>query len=333
MTTHGRPRSAPDERRAHPGSAAIRARRSAMRMRSLLIVALLAAFLAGAGSWWVGSVLVAPVPRSVGPPPPELAARPVVFESASGSALSGWAARGREGGGAVVLAHSVRSDRRAMVARAAFLRDAGYSVLLFDQQAHGESAGAMITFGHLESRDARAAVSTARALWPGERVGYLGVSQGGAAALLGAEPLAVDALVVESVYPSLPDAVTNRVAIRLGPLARSLAPLLSVQSRLRLGVAAGQIAPIRGIAHVRAPLLLIAGGRDRHTTIAESQRMFAAAPAPKELWVLPDAAHQDFHELEPGAYERRVLGFFARHLRAPRHDVRAPGIPGEPARE
>jgi fermentation-respiration switch protein FrsA (DUF1100 family) len=221
---------------------------------------------------------------------------------------------GREGAGAIVLAHSVRSNRREMLGRAEFLRAAGHALLLFDQQAHGESPGEHITFGLLEANDARAAVAFARARWPGERVGYLGVSQGGAAALLGPTPLAVDALVIEAVYPTLREAVANRIAIRVGPLAPLLAPLLLVQARLRLGIDADEIAPIRGIAALRAPLLLLAGGRDLHTTLAESERLFAAAPEPKEMWVLPAAKHQNFHELAGEEYEQRILDYFARHI-------------------
>jgi fermentation-respiration switch protein FrsA (DUF1100 family) len=214
-----------------------------------------------------------------------------------------------------VLAHSVRSSRLEMVGRARFLHAAGYALLLFDAQAHGESPGERITFGHLESRDAISAVAFARDRIRHEKVAYLGVSQGGAAALLASPPLAVDALILEAVYPTLRDAVRDRIAIRVGPLAPLLAPLLLGQVELRLGIAADAIAPIEGIRRVRAPLLLVAGERDRHTPLEESRALFAAAPEPKSIWVVPDAAHQDFHDFARAEYERRVLDFLARTLR------------------
>jgi alpha-beta hydrolase superfamily lysophospholipase len=64
------------------------------------------------------------------------------------------------------MAHAVRADRRSMLGRAEFLHRAGYSVLLFDAQAHGESPGDRITFGYLEALDAAAAVSFAVARDP-----------------------------------------------------------------------------------------------------------------------------------------------------------------------
>jgi uncharacterized protein len=275
----------------------------------LPLIAGAAAVLAGAGFVWaLGSALAAPALREIGAPPAGLDVVACAFPSASGS-VHGWIAGGRPGRGAVVLAHSVRSNRLEMVGRAQFLHAAGYSLLLFDAQAHGESPGEHITFGYLESRDAAAAVDFLRERIPGEKIAYLGVSQGGAAALLGPSPLPVDALILEAVYPTLRDAVRDRIAIRLGPLAHFLTPLLLLQVYPRLGVHPDAIAPIDGIRRIRAPLLLIAGEEDRHTPIDESRRLFAAAPEPKTLWVIPGAAHQNFYAFTPTEYERRVLAF------------------------
>lgn len=60
-----------------------------------------------------------------------------------------------------------------MLDRARFLSAAGFAVLLFDFQAHGESPGEHITFGYLESRDAQAAVEFLRTQAQVERIGEL----------------------------------------------------------------------------------------------------------------------------------------------------------------
>jgi len=39
-----------------------------------------------------------------------------------------------------------------------------------------------------------------------------------------------------------------------------------------------------------------------------------AAPAPKELWVIAGAAHDDFNAYAPAEYERRVIGFLEARL-------------------
>ena len=67
-----------------------------------------------------------------------------------------------------------------MLPRARFLHDAGYAVLLFDLQAHGESTGDRVTFGIKEGLDVASALGVLRQNAPGERVGVIAVSLGGA---------------------------------------------------------------------------------------------------------------------------------------------------------
>jgi pimeloyl-ACP methyl ester carboxylesterase len=90
-----------------------------------------------------------------------------------------------------------------MVDRARFLRRAGYSVLLIDFQATGETKGDHITFGWKESRDALAAIDFIHHVDPSARVAIIGSSLGGVAALLATPPLKVNALILESVYPTI----------------------------------------------------------------------------------------------------------------------------------
>jgi hypothetical protein len=43
----------------------------------------------------------------------------------------------------------------------------------------------------------------------------------------------------------------------------------------------------------------------------DTQRLFAAAREPKELWLLPNAAHVDLLEFAGDVYRRRILAFLA----------------------
>ena len=153
------------------------------RNRKLKIVTALfvaAAILGAAFVWNIGGVLVAPSNRPIGNPPPSLHAQPVEFSSASGAMIHGWLLAGQPGKGVVVLMHGIHANRLSLVARAEFLSRAGYSVLLFDFQGHGESIAKTITFGFLESRDASAAVKFVREKFPGEKIGVIGISLGAA---------------------------------------------------------------------------------------------------------------------------------------------------------
>ncbi|MHC4513038.1 MAG: alpha/beta hydrolase [Planctomycetota bacterium] len=284
-------------------------------LRRLLVLGVLGLVLLIGASVLAGHLLTAPRPKEIGPPSANLAAEPVAFESGSGSRIRGWLLPGRDQDKAtVVLAHGIGGDRRAMLSRARFLRAAGYTALVFDFQAHGESPGKAITFGYRESRDVRAAVAFVRARRPGRKIGVIGQSLGGAACLIGDDPIDADALIVESVYPTLQEAVQNRMEHRLGFLGRLVTPLLTWQSRFRLGFAVDACRPIRGMRSYRGPVLIVAGAEDQSTRIEESRRMFLAAVGPKQLWVVAGAGHVDYHTAAGAEYEKRVLGFLDRYL-------------------
>ena len=289
--------------------------------RKLILISLVGILLISlVGLWVAGSVLSASANQPVGILPSDLGGTQVQFPSASGATLHGWFIPGKKGVGAIILMHGVRANRLSMLERARFLSHADYSVLLFDFQAHGESAGKHITFGHRESMDARAAVSFMQSNAPGESIGVIGVSLGGAAALLAAPPLEVEAMVLEMVYPTINEAISNRLTMRLGGWASALTPLLSWQLKPRLGVSAEALSPIDRIGRISFPKLLIAGEKDQHTTLEESQRMFEAASEPKELWIVNGAEHVDLYKVSTKEYEQRVGGFFGKYLRSPDKD-------------
>jgi alpha-beta hydrolase superfamily lysophospholipase len=276
---------------------------------------LVSALLVAAAAWWLGSQLVAPANHAVG--------RPDGFDARSvsipgtGHLIAGWWVAAGSAAPVVLLLHGARADRLAMVGRAQLLSERGFSVLLIDLQAHGETPGETITLGSKESADVVAALSWIRAQRPGCKIGVVGVSLGGASVLLAPQPLGVDAVVLETVYPRIARAAENRVRIRLGPLAPFLTPLLLWQLQPRLGISAEQLEPIRSIATLGAPVLVVAGSADQHTTLAESRELFEAAAEPKRLWIVEGARHQDFMSFDRTGYEEQVLGFLQEQLEAP----------------
>ncbi len=202
-----------------------------------------------------------------------------------------------------------------MLGRATLLLRHRFSVLLIDLQGHGETPGTAITLGAREAADVRAALDWLKRTAPGRHVGVIGCSLGGAAVLIGPQPAGFDAVVLEAVYPRVGRAIENRIRIRLGSLAPVLAPLLTVQLYPRLHVSPHDLEPIRSIGRLGAPVLVVAGSRDRHTTLAESEELFGAAAEPKGLWVVEGASHEDFLAYDPAGYATHVVGFLQEHLR------------------
>ena len=280
-----------------------------------LLVGLSVTVLVGvAGSLVVGELLIRPAAHPVGPPPLGLAARTVTIPVAGHRRVHGWLVPGRPELGSVLLLHGVRSDRRSMVSRARFLGARGYTVLLIDLQAHGETPGRHITYGRLESEDVRAAAGYLRSHRPGRPVAVVGVSLGAAAAVLAEPALDVQAVVLESMYATFDSAVDNRMRHFLGPAGPLLSGLLVVQLPLRLGISSDELRPIDLIGRLRAPVLICAGDQDPSVPPAETRALYDAAARPKQLWMVPGAAHVDLYAFGPAEYLARVGRFLDRYL-------------------
>lgn len=281
--------------------------------KGVLIAITLLLIVCGGALFGAGHMLSAPVHHRVGAPPAELFATPIALLNQQGY-VAGWVARG-DGRGAVLLLHGVRADRRAMLGRALFLNRLGYTVVLVDLPSHGESWGERITFGAHEAAGVRLVLAWMAKNLPGERIGVIGSSLGAASLVLSEPGTKIDALVIEAMYPTIEDAVGNRLAIHLGAPGRWLTPLLTAQIPLRTGVPVAALRPVDAMARLTCPVLVVGGTQDRHTTVNDTQRVFAAAPEPKQLWLVEGAEHIDLHAYNPESYEKRIGAFLAAALR------------------
>jgi len=289
-----------------------------MSLRRIAKAALILAAIVLAGAWIAGTLLSWPHSSAVpAPAPPGRVVRLVASDGVP-VAASYWPGA-RPDGPAVLLLHGINNSRDRMRAQALWLNRLGYAVLAIDFRGHGESGAAARSFGLNEARDAAAALAFLRRGAPARKVGLIGISLGGAAALLGDDgPLPVQAMVLHAVYPDLRTAIVNRIARVAGrPLAYLGEPLLSFQSWPRLGVAPSRLAPIEGLRRFRGPVLIVAGTADRDTTLADSRAMYAAPPGPKGLLLIPGADHVATSIVWTEAYRRRVRAFFAGSLGEP----------------
>ncbi|WP_050027318.1 alpha/beta fold hydrolase [Verrucomicrobium sp. BvORR034] len=266
---------------------------------------------------WIGRDLAAPAPAKIGPPPASYPAKNVTIPGEGNASVAGWMLRAPDttaARGSVLLMHGIRSDRQSMVGRARFLSKLGYHTLCIDLQAHGESAGDHITMGHLESRNAAAAVAWLQQEFPSTPVAVIGSSLGGVAALLARYEHPPQAIVVEAVFADVPTAVANRLEMRFGTWARPLHPLLTLQAEWLLGLNLEELNPVAAAQRVPCPLLVIHGARDQHAKIGEGRAIYDRAPGPKEFWEIPGAAHVNLHRFATSEYESRVASFLSASL-------------------
>jgi uncharacterized protein len=249
------------------------------------IVALVVAavLLAPLGLLWAFQrrLLYLPGPPTVPPAATVLpGAEEVTFPTPDGLHLGGWflpAQRAGPGvGPAVLVCNGNGGNRSLRVSLAVALQRLGLSVLLFDYRGYGGNPGHPSEAGL--AADARGALDhlVGRPEVDPDRVVYFGESLGAAVALRLATERPPAALVLRSPFASLAE---------VGQLHYPLVPVsLLLRDRFEAAAAA---------ARLTAPLLVVAGGRDRIVPAAHSRRLFAAAPEPKRLVVLPGVDHND----------------------------------------
>ncbi len=177
----------------------------------------------------------------------------------------------------MLLLHGNGASRAQVAENAGWLARQGYAVMAIDFRGHGQSTLVPHSFGLFESRDAAVALDWLRHQQQGARIAAIGISLGGAAALLGDQgPLPADALILQAVYPDIRRAIRNRIAASLGTVPSWLVePALSFQALPRYGVWPGRIAPLTALRAYHGPVFVIGGGADRFTPPSETREMFA----------------------------------------------------------
>jgi len=221
-----------------------------------------------------------------------------------------------KGAPVILLLHGNGASRNQFRSHVAWLNEAGFHAMALDFRGHGESAEEAKSFGWNEALDAAAAVEWIKANYPQSKVGVIGVSLGGAAALTGENgPLKADAMIMQAVFPDFDRAVRNRVRLVGGEaLSTVLTPLLTVQSYPLFGIAHDQISPVRSAAEFTGPVLVISSTADQFIPVSEAEELGAAFPGRQWLWLINGLGHGGISGLDDAAYRERVLTFFREEL-------------------
>lgn len=247
---------------------------------------------------------------------PSLVAEDVTVDSRTGATLSGRFFPGRTQA-AIVLVHGYGGNQDEMLPVADALHQAGFSVFTYDQRGCGGSSGD-VTFGGREQDDLASVVDylASRPDVDGERLGAFGFSMGGSTALMAAaQDPRIKAVAADSAWsdvrrwlrPSVA-AVVTRPRDRFNALSLKLA-------EMRTGVDLDDLRPVDVVDRLSPrPLLLIHGTADDVVVPSESELNYAAANEPKELVLVPDAAHGDTIAPGDASMHAKVRGFFERAL-------------------
>ena len=218
----------------------------------------------------------------------------VTYPTEDGLTLGGWFVRREDPGpGPTVLFLPGNAGNRSYRAPlAAAMARGGISVLLVDYRGYGGNPGHPSEEGL--ARDARAALRylRGRADVDPDRIIYFGESLGTGAAVRLASEDPPAALILRSPFASLTD------------VARLHYPFLPIRWLLKDRYAAAD-----RIAGVSAPVLVLAGERDRIIPLEQSRKLFEAASEPKRLFVMAGTDHNDRDFLDGGPMLAEIASF------------------------
>lgn len=236
----------------------------------------------------------------------------VTLTTRDGLNIEGWYIPGTQPH-AIILVHGIHANRRTVLPEARILAEAGYHLLMIDLRGHGLSDGDKNSYGYWEALDVQAAVDYLVALPEVDKIGVIGTSLGGATVVRAA---AIDdrigAVVIESSYSSLPDAIDDGFDnMSLFP-KWPFAPIFVSLAEWRLGIKATQVDSARDLATFSPrPILIIHGLEDGLFPSSHAEKMFEAAQEPKELWLIEGLGHANPVSGREAEYQERITDFFA----------------------
>ncbi len=239
--------------------------------------------------------------------------------------------------GLIVFAPEFKSSRQSVARYARPLWEAGYDLFAFDFRGQGESAMAADDYqprqwaSDREVDDMDAAIAWCES-WLTEQgrpaeLGVLGISRGAGAAILAAEHRpSVRAIVGDGTFSS--DCTLEHLMRKWAKIFASVRLVYENHPPefwrfLRWCVFASarrhfkcEFPSVRKAVQrmVPRPLLLIHGARDGYIPVDQSRLLYALAPQPKYLWIVPRAKHNQSVDVAAPEYARRTVHFFDRYL-------------------
>ena len=243
---------------------------------------------------------------------------------------------GTPDGGMIIFCHEFGSDMMSAGRYARPLVEAGFTVFTFDFRGHGRS----FTPPHFEPRHwpsnhdvndilaALAYVESRRDVNDG-RIGIFGISRGASAAVIAAaiRP-SIRCLAADGVFStdSSIDELIKRWAqifarIDLARASRSESAYrffralimfyVELKCRCRFPSTRKALLKLESV-----PMLFIHGERDTYVRLEQTRALHDLKPGAKELWICPDAKHNQAVVTDPKTYGQRLTSFFSRYLSA-----------------
>ncbi len=191
-----------------------------------------------------------------------------------------------------------------------YYRSRGFSMLLADERAHGESEGTYIGFGCRDRYDAVKWIG-----WVLEKCGedvqilLHGTSMGGAAVLMCSGlslPPQVKGIISDCGFTSAKEVFSHVLRTMYHMPAF---PMIQIADRINqktAGYGLDECNAAREVRKARVPVLLIHGSADTFVPCRMCDEIYENCASPKRKLIVEGAAHAESYYKDPKAYERAL---------------------------
>ncbi len=220
----------------------------------------------------------------------------VAFTASDGVKLHGWFVPATDQRGVVLFCHGNAGNISHRLQSIQLFGELGMGTFIFDYRGYGRSAGKVSETGtYLDAAAAWAYLTDRRGILP-ERIVIFGRSVGGAVAVHLAVQTEPAALIAESTFTSM------------GDLAADLYPYLPIRPLIRT-----KYNSIGKIGSAGCPVMVIHSRDDEMIGFEHSQRLFEAAPEPKQFLELT-GGHNEAIADDSQTYQAAVDAFLSKVL-------------------
>ena len=292
---------------------------------TLIVILICAGYFVG--NYFVNFALKAPPPATANiadpnlkaPPAPNFPSEDWTITSAEGFTLHAtYYEPTRRSHDWAILVHGYGRDQTFANDYAEEYLKRGYNVLTPDLRGCGKSEGIYLTMGTLESQDIKLWAEKIVERDSEAKIILHGVSMGAATVMMTAalEPKNLVAVVEDCGYTSAYEMFTAQLEKIFGLPENPIMPIVDIVSRIKVGVAISDAAPLESVKKISVPILFIHGDADKLVPYEMMDRLFSAASSPiKEKFTVEGAGHADAKPKNPTSYFDRVFKFFDSNIK------------------
>ena len=197
-------------------------------------------------------------------------------------------------------------------------RDLGYNILLPDLQHQGESEGRAIQMGWKDRIDVLQWMNIANEIFgDSTQMVVHGISMGGATTMMVSgekqKPF-VKCFVEDCGYTSVWDEFSHELKSSFHLPAFPLMYTTSWLCEKKYGWNFKEASSLKQVEKCELPMLFIHGDKDTYVPTWMVYPLYEAKPEPKELWIVPGAAHALSYKENKQEYTDKVRDFVGRYI-------------------